>query len=182
LYNKIFADATEMEHFLNKVCTSDWNEEQDAGRSLAEATEILVKEFPEHEENIRAYYGRWDEMLGGVFEETVETLRKMKESKRFKLYGLTNWSAETFPIAQSRYEFLHWFDGVVVSGTERLRKPFPEFYKILLDRYNVKADEALFIDDNIRNVKAAEELGIQTIHFKDPAQMNEALKEKGIVL
>ena len=180
LYKKIFKDEAEMEDFLQKICTGDWNEEQDGGRPLSEATGLLVKEYPQHEENIRAYYGRWPEMLGGVIEGTVEIFRKLKESKQFKLYALTNWSAETFPIAQKRFDFLNWFDGVVVSGTEKMRKPVPEFYRLLLDRYNIKATEALFIDDNKRNTDAAEQAGIASIVFTSPEKLVENLHLKGI--
>jgi 2-haloacid dehalogenase len=180
LYRKIFGDESDIDHFLDKVCTPEWNEEQDAGRTIKEATDSLVKEYPHYEEKIRAYYDRWEEMLGGVIEGTVEIFRQLKESKKFKIYALTNWSAETFPIALQRYEFLSWFDGVVVSGTEKKRKPFPEFYRILLDRYHVKAEEALFIDDNLRNADAAEKIGIDTIRFINPDQLIEELHVRGI--
>lgn len=180
LYRKVFKDESEIDAFLEQVCTSDWNEEQDAGRPLKEATETLIEEHPLHEENIRAYYGRWKEMLGGAIEGTVEILKKLKSSNKFRIYALTNWSAETYPIAQDHYPFLHWFDGVVVSGTEKMRKPFPEFYKVLLDRYNVKPRETLFIDDNLRNINAAKELGIDTIHFSTSEKMKEELENKGI--
>lgn len=182
LYRKIFNDESEMDNFLNTVCTSDWNEEQDAGRTIQEATETLVRKFPEHEENIKAFYGRWEEMLGGALEGTVEIFRKMKVSGFYKIYALTNWSIETFPIAQQRYDFLNWFDGVVVSGVEKYRKPFPKFYQILLDRYNVKPEEALFIDDNLRNVKAAKELGIDSICFSNADELNDELVKRGINL
>jgi 2-haloacid dehalogenase len=167
-----------MKNFLATVTTSDWNEEQDAGRTLQEGTEILVKQFPEHEDNIRAFYTRWDEMLGDAFHDTVEIFKELKESGKYKIYALTNWSAETFPVALERFEFLHWFDGIVVSGAEKMRKPAPEFYQILLDRHAVKAQEALFIDDNYRNILAAEKLGINSIHFTSAP----ALKEKLIKL
>lgn len=180
LYRKIFDNESEMKHFLKKVCTPEWNEDQDAGRTLKEATESLIQQYPEHEENIRLYYGRWNEMLGGAIKGTVEIFRKLKDSKKFKIYALTNWSAETFPIAFQQYEFLGWFDGAVVSGTEKKRKPFPEFYKILLDRYNVKAEEALFIDDNLRNVNAAKQVGIDTIRFTSPEQLEQELLARGI--
>lgn len=182
LFRKIFKEETEMKHFLEKVCTPEWNEEQDAGRSLKEATDTLVKEYPEHEENIRAYYCRWPEMLAGPIEVTVEIFKKLKDSKKFKIYALTNWSAETFPIALDKYKFLSWFDGVVVSGTEKNRKPFPEFYRILLDRYNVKAEEAVFIDDNIRNINAAKQVGLNAIRFTTSKQLNEELLARGIDL
>lgn len=181
MYRTIFSDEEEMKNFLATVTTSDWNEEQDAGRPLAEGTEILVKQFPEHEASIRAFYGRWDEMLGEAFHDTVEILKELKESGRYKIYALTNWSAETFPVALERFEFLHWFDGVVVSGTEKMRKPAPEFYQLLLDRYNVMADEALFIDDNYRNILAAEKLGIHCVHFVGAMALRERLEELKIL-
>ncbi|HLL42177.1 MAG TPA: HAD family phosphatase [Segetibacter sp.] len=182
LYRKVFKDESEMKHFLEKVCTPEWNEEQDAGRTLAEAIDFLLKEYPEHEENIRLYYNRWEEMLAGAIEGTVKIFEKLKETKKFKIYALTNWSAETFPIALEKYQFLGWFDGVVVSGTEKKRKPFPEFYQILLDRYNVKAEEAIFIDDNIRNIDAAKQVGLDAIHFRTPEQLNKELLNRGIDL
>jgi 2-haloacid dehalogenase len=181
MYRTLFSDEGEMEKFLADITTSDWNEEQDAGRSLQEATEILVSKFPEHEQLIRAFYGRWDEMLGEAFHDTVEIFRQLKESGKYKIYALTNWSAETFPVAFERFEFLKWFDGIVVSGAEKMRKPTPEFYHILLNRYNVIAEEALFIDDNYRNILAAEKLGIQCIHFTSAEQLEDELNKIGII-
>ncbi|HWZ02493.1 MAG TPA: HAD family phosphatase [Mucilaginibacter sp.] len=176
LYRTIFADEEEMKHFLANVATSDWNEEQDAGRPLQEGTEVLVKQFPEHEDNIRAFYSRWDEMLGDPLHGTVEIFKQLKQSNRYKIYALTNWSAETFPVAQARYDFLNWFDGIVVSGAEKMRKPTPAFYQILLDRHDVKPEEALFIDDNYRNILAAEKMGIKSIHFTSAEELEKELK------
>jgi 2-haloacid dehalogenase len=181
MYRTIFSDEEEMKNFLATITTSDWNEEQDAGRPLAEGTEILVKQFPEHEENIRAFYGRWEEMLGDALHDTVEIFKDLKESGKYKIYALTNWSAETFPVALERFEFLHWFDGIVVSGAEKMRKPAPEFYQLLLARHEVKAEEALFIDDNYRNILAAEKLGIQSIHFTGAEALREKFRELNVL-
>jgi len=181
MYRTLFEDEAEMEKFLADITTSDWNEEQDAGRPLHEGTEILVQQYPEHEHHIRAFYGRWDEMLGEAFHDTVEIFRRLRESEQYKIYALTNWSAETFPVAYERFEFLQWFDGIVVSGAEKMRKPTPEFYHILLDRYLVKPEEALFIDDNYRNILAAEKLGIQCIHFTVAEQLEEELKRLNVI-
>jgi 2-haloacid dehalogenase len=181
MYRTIFSDEEEMKNFLATVCTSDWNEEQDAGRPLHEGTEILVKQFPEHEANIRAFYSRWEEMLGGAFWDTVEIFKELKDTGKYKIYALTNWSAETFPVAFAKFEFLNWFDGIVVSGEEKMRKPTPEFYHILLDRYHVKPEEALFIDDNYRNIIAAEKLGIRCIHFTSAERLREELVGLNIV-
>ena len=170
-----FDSEEKRNYFFESVCTNDWNEEQDAGRSIVEATQILVQQFPDWEQPIRDYYGRWTDMLKAPIPETVELFRELKKSKRYKIYALTNWQTGLFDIALVRYNFLHWFDGRVVSGEEKTRKPFPEFYQRLLDRYSVRPEEALFIDDNLRNVKAAEELGIKSIHFHSPAQLEEEL-------
>ena len=175
MYRTIFNDEDEMKNFLANVTTSDWNEEQDAGRSLQEGTDLLVKQHPQHEENIRAFYSRWDEMLGDAFWDTVEILKELKDSGKYKIYALTNWSAETFPKAQQKFEFLNWFDGIVVSGEEKMRKPTTAFYRILLDRHTVKPETALFIDDNLRNVLAAEQLGINSIHFMNANQLRDEL-------
>ncbi len=181
VYREIFEDEAQMEYFFKNICTSDWNETQDAGRPLREGTELLVAQHPEWEQEIRAFYGRWQEMLGGPVEGTVETLEKLKNLNRHRLFALTNWSAETFPIALELYDFLHWFEGIVVSGVEKTRKPFPEFYRILFERYDIAPRRALFIDDNERNIIAAKELGLHCLHFKSPGQLNLYLKSIGIL-
>ena len=182
VYENYFDSEEKRKYFFDNICTADWNEQQDEGRSIVEATEELVKKFPDWEQPIRDFYGRWTEMLKGPVHETVEIFRQLKESGKYKIYALTNWQAGLFDIALVRYNFLHWFDGRVVSGEEKTRKPFPEFYKILLDRYKVNPSEALFIDDSMRNVKGAETLGINAIHFTSPGELKKALEKMGIVV
>jgi 2-haloacid dehalogenase len=181
VFDKLIDDEEKRRHFFENICTSEWNEEQDAGRTIKEANEILIAKHPGWKEYIEAYYGRWEEMLGGPIDETVAIFRQLKEKGHYRLYALTNWSAELFPIALKRYDFLHWFDGRLVSGEEKIRKPFPQFYQLLLDRFGIKKEEALFIDDNLRNVQAAEEFGIQTIRFETPRQLKETLEQRGIL-
>lgn len=182
LYNKIFATAAETDFFLSNICTSAWNEEQDAGRSLQDGTELLITQHPQFEAEIRAFYGRWKEMLGGQIEETVEVLRELKECNQFKLYALTNWSNETFPLALVTYPFLQWFDGIVVSGREKIRKPDAAFYHLLLDRYELDPSSTLFIDDNERNIRGAAACGIDGIHFTSAIQLKSELAEKAVYL
>jgi len=181
LYSKLIPDAKERQWFLANVTTPDWNEEQDAGRSLAEATELLVRRYPDHEASIRAYYDRWTEMLGGPIHETVEIFRELKTRGHLKLYALTNWSAETFPVALEMYEFLHWFDGRLVSGEEKTRKPFPEIYKTLIERFGIEPTRAIYVDDNERNVRPARELGFIGIHFRTPELFKEELVRLGVL-
>ena len=174
-------DRVKLKEFYEKVCTFEWNENQDAGYPLDKATEDRIKIFPEHEDQIRMYYGRWEEMIGGEIEEVVKILKNIVKENKFRVLALTNWSAETFPIALKKFDFLHLFEGIVVSGTEKTRKPFSNIYEIILNRYNLIATESIFVDDNIRNIKAASKFGIKTIHFKNPLQLKSDLKINGII-
>ncbi|MEO0470281.1 MAG: HAD family phosphatase, partial [Bacteroidota bacterium] len=160
VYRSKFATEAEMEDFLTNITTHDWNEQQDAGRPIAEATELLVAQHPEWEEMIRAFYGEWETMLGGPIQEMVDILREIRDQGKHRIYALTNWSAETFPIALARYDFLHWFEGTVVSGVEMCKKPDEKIYRILLDRYQLKGEDCLFIDDSLRNVKGSIAAGL----------------------
>ncbi len=170
-----------MEWFLQNVCTSDWNEKQDAGRSFEDATNELLGKFPEYEIPIRAWYDRWKETMNGPIPGTVEILNQVRNSKKYRLYALTNWSEQTFPWALENFEFLHWFEGIVVSGHEKTRKPFPEFYQILLDRYKIDPIQSIFIDDVSRNILGAQAVGIPGIHFQSPPQLKTELQKLGVL-
>ncbi|MGC6421727.1 MAG: HAD family hydrolase [Flavobacteriaceae bacterium] len=174
-------DREKMEWFFEKICTSDWNENQDAGYPLQQATEDRVALFPQYEAYIRMYYGRWEEMLGGPMEATVAILGELIKNPNVKVVALTNWSAETFPVALERFDFLHWFEGIVVSGVEKTRKPFPEIYQLTLDRFNLEAEHSLFIDDNLRNIQAAQKMGIQTHHFQKPSLLATDLTNRDLL-
>jgi 2-haloacid dehalogenase len=171
LYRKILKDEAEVTWFLENICTSEWNDQQDAGRSFEEATAELIARYPEWELPIRAWYDRWEETIMGPVQGSVDILEQIKASQRYKLYALTNWSESTFPWALKTFPFLHWFEGIVVSGVEKTRKPYPEIYKILLDRYAVEPQHTLFIDDNLKNIEGGKKAGLHTLHFTSPEQL-----------
>lgn len=181
LYKKLIADESRMEYFLENICTPDWNEEQDGGRSLADGTNLLLEKHPDWEIEIRAFYGRWEEMLGGILDGTLDILTRIRTSGNYRLYALTNWSAETFPIAQERYEFLGWFEDILVSGAEKMRKPDPKFYQLMIDCFEIEPVSSVFIDDNLRNVMASRKMEIPSIHFKNSEQLEQELKNMGLV-
>jgi 2-haloacid dehalogenase len=147
---------------------------------LREGTDLLIKKFPEHETNIRIFYDRWEDMLGGPIKDTVEILRDLKFKTNMKLYALTNWSHETFPVALEKYDFLHWFDGRLVSGEEKIRKPFPAIYEKLVERFKIDPASAIYVDDNARNLLHPKEMGFTTIHFQSPRHFRDELKKKGV--
>lgn len=183
VYLDVFkGNREEMQWFFDNICTNDWNENQDAGYPLQQATEDRIALFPEHEEHIKMFYGRWEEMLGEAISETVDVLKTLVDSKKYQIVALTNWSHETFPVALEKFEFLKWFEGILVSGEEKTRKPFPDFYDLLLEKFNIEASAAVFIDDNLRNIKAAQKHGINGIHFQNADQLKKALTSYNIEL
>lgn len=179
LYSSVFETEEEMNYFLDNICRYEWNLLQDAGRPVSEATMLLQKEHPKYSEQIAYYYGRWEEMLGGIIEENVNLIMPLK--KRYKLYGLTNWSAETLPIAMDKYSFFKDLDGIVVSGDEKIVKPDPKLYEILLNRYNIDAESSLFIDDNLDNIKTADKMGFKTLHFTEKVNLEKLLRSEKIL-
>ncbi len=181
VYLDVFnGDRQKMKWFFDNICTHDWNENQDAGYPMSKATEERVALFPEHEKLIRMFYGRWEEMLGDSIKDTVTILEKLVKSPDYKVVALTNWSHETFPKALKKFAFLQWFEGIVVSGEEKTRKPFVEIYHLTLERFNIKAEQSIFIDDNLKNIEAANSVGINGIQFKSPEHLVRQLKQYNI--
>ncbi|MCI5081963.1 MAG: HAD family phosphatase [Saprospiraceae bacterium] len=182
VFRQIFDDEKEMHYFLTEVCAPDWNVQQDKGRSLAEGTAVKVAEFPDYQTEIEAYYGRWEEMLKGPIHESVQMFKDLHEAGTHRLLALTNWSAETFPIALERYDFLQLFEGIVVSGHEKVIKPQAEIYQIAIERYQISQPErALFLDDSMKNVFGARAVGLQSEKVNSPARMREVFVDYGII-
>jgi len=180
LYRNVFSDEESMERFLKEICSGEWNEKQDGGRPFNEGIEELIKRHPEEAEMIALYFDRWEEMVAGEIKGTPEVLYELK-SLGFALYGLTNWSGETFPKVKHRFPFLSEFDGIVVSGDEKLLKPDPTIFKLLVDRYNIVPAESLYIDDNPVNTDAAKRLGFEAIRFESAEQLRKSLKEQRVL-
>jgi len=181
VYLKEFrGDRATMDWFLNHVCAWDWNVHQDAGYPLEKATEERIAMFPEYENLIKMYYGRWEEMLGFTHEGTLRILKQLVDNPDYRVLALTNWSGETFPIALKKFPWLQWFEGILVSGDEGTRKPFKKIYDLMLDRYAIKASEAIFIDDSIKNIEGSKVAGITGIHFTDAKTLAAQLRSRGI--
>jgi 2-haloacid dehalogenase len=180
VYQQIFATREETDWFLGNICTSEWNLTIDAGKPFARAVNELAEKHPEWFRQIEAFHLRWEEMLGGEISESVDILSEIQK-EGFRVYGLTNWSAETFPIAFEKYKFLQTLDGIVVSGREKLIKPDPEIFKVLLNRYQLQAGNCIFIDDNPDNINIAAQLGFNVLHFTSSGKLREDLIKSGIL-
>jgi 2-haloacid dehalogenase len=180
LYRDYFPDRASMERFLEEVNFMEWNALQDKGRSFDEGAAALSREFPRYRDLIRAYRDHWELSLGGEIRETVAILRRLKR-QGYALYGLSNWSAETFPIARKKHSFFDLLDDMVISGSVGLIKPDPEIYRYLLNKTKRKADECLFIDDSEKNVLAARQLGFAAVHYQSPVQLEAELSRLGIL-
>jgi len=181
LYRKLFAgDEAAMEHFLATVCTHEWNRCQDAGRSFAEGGRLLTAEHPDKVELIDAYGARFDEMIAGPIAGMVEILAELRD-RGTPLYGLTNWSAETYPPARERFAFLSWFRGILVSGEVGVIKPDPRIFELLIERFAINPGNAVYIDDVEANVAAAQPFGIHAIQFTTPARLRRELTRLGLL-
>jgi 2-haloacid dehalogenase len=181
LYRKLFeGDEGAMERFLAEICTQDWNAEQDSGRPWAEAIESLSSEHPESRALIEAFRERWSEMLGGAIEDTVKILDELRTGG-VPIFALSNWSAETFPLARPRFPFLDWFDGIVISGAEGIRKPDPRIFRLVLERHGLRAGTTAFVDDVAENVTAAQAVGMMGLVFRDGDILRRDLRRLGLL-
>ncbi|CCQ74647.1 HAD family phosphatase [Magnetospira sp. QH-2] len=180
LYRKLIPDETALEAFLGSVCTDEWNAQQDAGRSTADGTDDLVTQFPEHEDLIRAYYGRWIEMVPGPIDGAESLIRDLKKAG-VPLLGLSNCAQETFETACEAYPFLNLFDDWVVSAREKVMKPDPEIYRIVTGRSGYAPHQLVFVDDRIENVEGARSQGWQGHHFKEASLLRNELASFGLL-
>ena len=174
LYVPYFGDEARADWFLKEICPYEWNAQVDAGRSPKEVTEERVALFPEWEKEIRLYFDRWIDMMGDGI-PGMEALVRDYKARGYGAWGLTNWSWETFPLIRDRYPVFGLLDGCVVSGKEKTVKPGPRIYRILLERYGLRAEECIFIDDNPKNTAGAEAVGIRGLVFQDAAQLRRDL-------
>ena len=182
LYRKLLPERSdEMEWFLAHVCTGEWNLELDRGRDFAAAIrELIARQPPRLHGLIRAYHERWIEMLSGEIAGSVGILERL-HAAGVPLYAITNWNHETFQLARAAYACLERFRGIVVSGEERVLKPDPTIYRILCERYQLRPERCLFIDDSVKNVRGAEAFGMRGLTFESPEQLEQDLKSLGVL-
>ena len=180
VYQRYFNDEASVERFLHEVNFMEWNAHQDRGRSFAEGVAVLSKQFPQYAGLIRAFHEHWKDSIGGAIMGTVELVKGLKRAG-YPLYGFSNWSAETFPIARERFDFFDLFDDMVISGEVGYVKPEPEIYQIMLDRIGRPAQECLLIDDSLPNISQANKMGFAIIHFQSPAQLCDELRKLGLL-
>jgi haloacid dehalogenase superfamily, subfamily IA, variant 3 with third motif having DD or ED/haloacid dehalogenase superfamily, subfamily IA, variant 1 with third motif having Dx(3-4)D or Dx(3-4)E len=177
VYQRFFPNDPEaMERFFKEVSFADWNLQQDKGRPFVEGVAILSKQFPHYSHLIQAYQDHWIDSVGAAYDGTIEILKQLKQAG-YRLYGLSNWSAETFPFAREKYDFFDLFDDFVISGEVGYVKPDPEIFNIMLEKIGKPAEECLFIDDALTNINQAQKMGFVTIHFQSPEHLAVALRE-----
>mgnify|MGYP002622039994 CR=1 FL=1 len=174
VYTEYFGDEARAWWFLRHVADLAWRTRMDAGEPTAECVADLQRQYPDYQEAIALYDTRYFDMLTGEVEGMRSLLGEMKAAG-YNLYGLTNWSMETFPEARRRFAILQIIDRYVVSAEEKLVKPDPRLFQVLLDRYGLRAEECIFVDDNPDNVAAACQMGIEGIVFCGADKLKEQL-------
>lgn len=182
LYKNVFDTEEEARWFLDNVCTSEWNIEQDGGRLIKDAVALKIEEYPNYKSQIEVFYERWEEMFEGIIEANVKLQQHLIKNTDYRVYALTNWSGEKWDKALELFPFFKDFEGVIVSGHEKMRKPFDNIYQLILSRFNITAEKAIFIDDNLNNVKAAQKNGIKAVQFTGSEPLRDLLVPFGINL
>ena len=181
LYRPLFrSDEIAMERFLGEIVPPSWNHEIDAGKPFAVAVAERARAFPDHADMIALWKDGWPRMLGNAIPESVDILAALR-GRGYRLYALTNWSAETFPIARERFEFLNWFEDIVVSGEVKLAKPDPRVFQLTIERCRLVPAQTLFIDDNVLNVDAGRKAGLHVLHFRSPPGLRADLTKLGLL-
>ncbi len=176
LYDPYFGDVDKAEWFLTHICTYPWNAQHDNGRPIAEGTAELIAQYPEWEKEIRMYYDEFMKMMGGQV-PGMEDLVKQLKGEGYHVFGLSNWSEETFALVRPVYPVLDLMEDMVISGIEKVMKPDHRIFELALKRFDAKGEESVFIDDNPANVQAANEVGIHGILFKSKEELVEELRK-----
>ncbi len=168
LDKKLFSLEKDMPFFLKNILKREWYEKQNKDKNLIDKNMV-------YEEYIKIYYGKWNEMLKNCIPESVEVLSKLYNDKKYKLYGLTNWSRETFPKAKETFPFFNFFEDIIISGEVLLQKPDPRIFNLLFKSFNIIPQHSVYIDDSYVNIKTAKKLGMQTVYFQTPKQFKKEL-------
>lgn len=181
LFRKLFDTEREAQWFFDNICTPDWNLAFDAGELYAHGVTQKCAEHPKYWRQIQAFDQRWEEMTNGLFPGTI-ALHDELIAAGLPTYAITNFSWEKWGSMLGKWDFLERFDGVVVSGIEKIVKPDARIYEIFCTRYGVDAKNCVFIDDNVANVDGARKGGMQALHFTGPEKLRSDLIALGLPL
>lgn len=176
-----FHDDAAIDQFFAKVGFYEWNSELDRGRSRSEAVKVIAAKWPEYASLLDQYFDRFPDTIQQKIPGSWEVLADLKASGQ-RVFGLTNWGAETWPMAKEVHPELNdAFEDVVVSGDEKLIKPDRRIYEALTDRNNLRPEECLFIDDSPKNVEGARAAGWQAVHFLNADVLRKCLEKMNIL-
>jgi len=175
-YGRFFSSDDALEHFVQHVIAHDWYLEMDAGKPADQAIAERSRRFPEHAALIARWKEGWPVMLRGTIAGTVEILDALRR-RGLRLYALTNFSNETWPLAKARFECLSWFEDVIVSGEHGIVKPDPRIFELAISRCRLDPAKTAFIDDVAANVEAGRACGLHAIHFTSSEKLRADLKE-----
>lgn len=181
LFRKLFKTEEEAQWFQDNICTKDWNLEFDAGDIYAEGVAKLVTRYPRYWREIMAYDRRWRETFGDFIEGTIDIHNELIAAE-VPTFAITNFSWEKWMSCLGTWPFLEKFDGVIVSGLERLVKPDPRIYRLFCERYGLAPQSCVFIDDSEPNIVAARKFGMHGIVFTSPEQLRAELIGYGLPL
>ena len=158
-----------------------WHETLDGGRPYAEAAAELSEKFPEYARVIAAWGDRFGETITDPVPGMPELVAEL-DDKGVPLFAITNFSADFWPPFHEREKaFFSRFRDIVVSGEVKLLKPDAAIYYLALDRFRLRSDEALFVDDRQINVAGAELVGMKAHLFTGAGDLRARLEQEGLL-
>ena len=179
-FKNILKSEDEINFFFKNICTWEWHINQDIVYDTRPATEEKIKKHPEFQEAINALYGRFQEMIVGVYSENLSIALGLKK-KNIPIYILSNFPGDQFDIFASNHDFVEEFDDMIISGKVGIKKPDPKIYKLCISKFNCNPNKTLFIDDRPENTKAAAIEGFQTITLDQPNKLSDYIKKFDLV-
>ena len=179
LFAKLIDDPEELDWFLAHVVTPEWHFQHDAGRPFADMVAERSREFPEYTDHIIAYSRRFPESIPGPVEGMLDLVRTLA-NRGVPLYAISNFGAEAWAQFRPSAPIFDLFSDIVISGEEKLIKPDLAIYELALKRFSRRADQCLFIDDRLENIRAGKAIGIAGHHFTDATILESQLKTLGL--
>lgn len=180
LYRKLLPSDEAVREFLEEIKFSEFNKKLDAGYPFSQMKVELLEKYPQHRELVNAFFERWMECTGEALQPTVDIMRELKAAG-YPVYGLSNWSQETFPLVMHRYPFLPELDDYLLSGMVGVSKPDEEIFRLFLQRIGRSAEDCVFIDDAQVNIDAANRMGFTGILFQSAEQLRVDLEKIGVL-
>lgn len=175
-FTTVLGSREKGEWFMHHILTDENNDKLDKGdKPFSYYMELWKKHWPDYTVAIDAFDKHYTDIFTGEV-PGMSGLMKSLKGKGYRLLGLSNWSTKVFDIMDKFPRIFGLLDGYLVSHKVHLLKPHKEIYEAFCQKFNVKPEECVFIDDKPANIEGAKSVGMSGIVFKNAAQLEAELE------